>query len=460
QVQVIAWCYHSLSKHVRSYSIERPLFRKKRFAEKRVYCSLVRRHWQRMQRMDNGQFRRMADGLLRKGRLVQASGWRNRLTKYCLVWCSSKERISEDTTSGEQRWILTLDVYSHWTALPFKLKLSPFSLSVLFNMAKGAVAASLRHRFKLPEGFRMETWFPAHMFSGMKKMQAKLRSVDCIVEVHDARIPFTGRNSEFNRLLFKGRPHLLLLNKADLAGPLHRREVAERLTSNGEEREVIFGSFKGSDKMKTSYSLMHQLRRAIEGEMRFHREGLTEYNVMIVGIPNVGKSSVINALRECFTDLNVNACRVGSKPGITRTVAGRVRISDRPLIYMFDTPGVLTPEVYVNRRIHPESVLKLGLCECLPDERVGVELLADYLLYLCNKQDRLAYVSQLQLDGVCDDIHHVLRHLAEKEELKKRIVLYGNAQTLLDLEQAAKKFIQLFRRGHLGGQFLDVDALT
>ncbi|CDW52335.1 mitochondrial GTPase 1 [Trichuris trichiura] len=326
-------------------------------------------------------------------------------------------------------------------------------------MAKGAVMGLRRH-FVLPESFRLETWFPAHMFSGMKKMQAKLRSVDCIVEVHDARIPFTGRNRQFNRLLFKGKPNLLFLNKADLAGSLHRRQVAERLANNGEEGEVIFGSFKSSDKRKTCFALMHQLRRAIEGEMRFHREGLAEYNVMIVGIPNVGKSSLINALRECFTDLNVNACRVGRKPGITRSVTSRVRISDRPLIYMFDTPGVLTPEIYVNRRVHPESVLKLGLCECLPDERVGVELLADYLLYFCNRQDRSAYVSQLQLDDTCDDIDRVLRHLAEKEELKKRIVLYGNTETLLDTECAAKKFIQLFRRGHLGDQFLDVDALT
>uniref|UniRef100_A0A5S6R4I0 Mitochondrial GTPase 1 n=1 Tax=Trichuris muris TaxID=70415 RepID=A0A5S6R4I0_TRIMR len=312
----------------------------------------------------------------------------------------------------------------------------------------------------LPDGLRLETWFPAHMFSGMKQMQAKLRSVDCVVEVHDARIPFTGRNSQFNRLLFRGRPHLLFLNKTDLAGTMHQQKVAERLADSGTAHEVVFGSFKGADKRRTSHVLMHHLRRTFEGKMRFHREGLTEYNVLLVGIPNVGKSSAINALRECFTDLNANACRVGRKPGITRSVTSRVRISERPLIYMFDTPGVLTPEIYVDRRIRPDVVLKLGLCECLPDERIGVEVLADYLLYLCNRQGRLAYVNELQLENDCDDIGHVLRHLAEKHELRRRVTLYGKAQTFLDTDLAAMKFLELFRRGRLGDQFLDLDILA
>ena len=74
----------------------------------------------------------------------------------------------------------------------------------------------LRQTFELPAAFDHRIWFPMHMSVQLKKMEAKLRSIDCVVEVHDARIALTGRNPEFYQKLYAIRPHILVMNKMDL----------------------------------------------------------------------------------------------------------------------------------------------------------------------------------------------------------------------------------------------------
>merc|ERR1712179_886080 len=89
-------------------------------------------------------------------------------------------------------------------------------------------------------------WFPGHMAIGLKKMQAKLKAVDCIIEVHDARIPFTGRNPLFKQTLLGIKPHILVLNKMDLTNLTNRTRLLERLKDQGIS-EVLFTNCKKPD---------------------------------------------------------------------------------------------------------------------------------------------------------------------------------------------------------------------
>ncbi|KRX50063.1 Mitochondrial ribosome-associated GTPase 1 [Trichinella britovi] len=319
---------------------------------------------------------------------------------------------------------------------------------------------AVRNRFALPDAARLSKWFPAHMFTGMKQMQAKVRLVDYVVEVHDARIPFTGRNQQFYRLLYKGKPHLLLLNKADLISKSRVRDVERMLMCK--EDTVLFGSFNGRQKDASAMSLMNLVRHCLNtNEQRFHRQYETDYNVMIVGIPNVGKSTIINSLRARFTALNSKACAVGQKPGVTRSVMNRVRICDQPKIYVFDTPGVLAPQLQSDdNKSCVESILKLALCQCLPNRHVGLETLCDFLLYMLNRQNNFQYVDHLGLSDVSDSIHDVLQQVAEQFHFKRTMSLYGVLQDVQDFERAAEKFLTLFRLGILGDQFLDFEFLN
>lgn len=95
-------------------------------------------------------------------------------------------------------------------------KLVPIFSQRCLSTASSSKLVNFRECFELPEAFDHRTWFPMHMSVQMKKMEAKLRSVDLILEVHDARIALTGRNPEFYQKFYAIRPHILILNKMDL----------------------------------------------------------------------------------------------------------------------------------------------------------------------------------------------------------------------------------------------------
>ena len=98
----------------------------------------------------------------------------------------------------------------------FCSKVFPVCSKRCMSTASSSKLANFREFFELPEAFDHRTWFPMHMSVQMKKMEAKLRSVDLILEVHDARIALTGRNPEFYQKFYAIRPHILVLNKMDL----------------------------------------------------------------------------------------------------------------------------------------------------------------------------------------------------------------------------------------------------
>lgn len=88
-------------------------------------------------------------------------------------------------------------------------------------------------------------WFPGHMGKGMKQMQQKLKQVDCVIEVHDARIPLSGRNSEFRYTISGVKPHILVLNKKDTIERRMQKTIAERLQrEDSEARHVLFTNCK------------------------------------------------------------------------------------------------------------------------------------------------------------------------------------------------------------------------
>lgn len=157
-------------------------------------------------------------------------------------------------------------------------------------------------------------------------MQAKLRSVDCILELHDARIPFSGRNPNFSHGLVGEKPHIIILNKVDLIS----RDQMKKIRKTYEKTispNVVFTNCKydqdpgmkqvgchfyvtwlwlilfcrsAVDLFYFYFQLVPLMKDLIEKSDRYHRTGTKEYHAMIIGIPNVGKSSLINMLRSKY----------------------------------------------------------------------------------------------------------------------------------------------------------------
>lgn len=295
-------------------------------------------------------------------------------------------------------------------------------------------------------------WFPGHMGKGLKSMQTKLKSVDCIIEVHDARIPLSGRNSDFKYTISGIKPHILVLNKLDLIESSHKRKIKKSLQNDYEN--IIFTNCK-NQKCKGVQEIFPLAQDLINNSNRYNRATLEDYQIMIIGIPNVGKSSLVNALRIRHLGKG-NATPVGAAPGITRSVMNKIKMSEDPLFYMVDTPGILSPKV-----TSTETGLKLALCATLHDHLIGERIIVDYLLYWLNKQQNFNYVDIFQMEKPTDNILEVLEHICTVFKKTIRIRDYANNYVIKpDFDLAAKMMLKMFRNGSLGKIMLDEDLIN
>ncbi|KAL0964156.1 hypothetical protein UPYG_G00319960 [Umbra pygmaea] len=289
-------------------------------------------------------------------------------------------------------------------------------------------------------------WFPGHMAKGLKQMRATVKNVDCILEVHDARISFKGSNDSLDV-----RPHLLLLNKMDLADLSSKSRILKQLEKEGVKNVIFTDCVRQRD--ENVKKLVPMVTELILSQPRFHREEDPKFCLMVIGVPNVGKSSLINALRR--TNLKKGrASKVGGEPGITKAVLTRIQVCERPIIHLLDTPGVLPPKIQ-----SLETGLKLALCGTILDHLVGEDIIADYLLFSLNRLEKYGYVDRYDLGEPSDDIQQVLKHIAVKlgkTQRVKAITGVGNITiTVPNYTAAAYDFIRAFRKGDLGQVILD-----
>eukprot|EP00040_Diaphanoeca_grandis_P012606 m.63857 g.63857 ORF g.63857 m.63857 type:complete len:308 (+) comp23351_c0_seq1:118-1041(+) len=275
-------------------------------------------------------------------------------------------------------------------------------------------------------------WFPGHMAKGLRMMQKHQNRCDAIIEVHDARIPTIGRNYKFD--LLAGKPRLVILNKMDLAGVQTGIDSLVNVPSGDRKDTTLYTNCNlqhSSEVLEIVPTLLNMMdQETLNRQPPYLR-------LMIVGIPNCGKSSLINALRRMYIGRG-KCARTGNAPGVTRAIQTDIKIYDTPPVYLVDTPGVMLPNVET-----VEVGLKLALVGTLRDDLVGVELIADYLLYVLNKRRQFAYVKRFDLGNPKDNIDVVLPQIAKKIGALEP---GGGFNT----EVAAQHFIAKYRAGLLG----------
>lgn len=297
------------------------------------------------------------------------------------------------------------------------------------------------------------TWFPGHMNKGMRQMQQKLKNVDLVIEVHDARIPFSGRNEEFKHTVSGVKPHILILNKKDLIDPHLFVPITKQLKEEEDIQHILFTNCK-DHQCQGVRRIMPLAKQLILDSDRYNREGEKDFCMMVIGVPNVGKSSIINVLRNRHLK-KTGASQVGPVAGVTRSVLNRIKVSEEPKTYLIDTPGILMPSIKDSN-----AGLKLALCACTQDHLVGDILMADYLLFRLNLIENFDYVQLMGLKEPTDNITDVLISYAQMMEKYQRVKTHNNEYKLqLNLEVAAKHFLKHFRTGTLGKIFLDKELL-
>ncbi|TYH32061.1 hypothetical protein ES288_A01G221500v1 [Gossypium darwinii] len=314
-------------------------------------------------------------------------------------------------------------------------------------------------------------WFPGHMAAATRAIRSRLKLSDLVIEVRDARIPFSSANQDLQPQLSAKR-RVIALNKKDLANSnvLNLLDLVE---------------FKLKEVISREPTLL----------------------VMVVGVPNVGKSALINSIHQIASTRfplqeKMKRATVGPLPGVTQDISG-YKIAHQPSIYVLDTPGVLVPNIP-----NIEIGLKLALAGSVKDSVVGEDRIVQYLLtvlntrgtplhwkHLANPTEKTTQISEDKPGYNPKDLRPKMKKLPDASDLlyvkdlvaEVRHALYvtlsefgGNIEDENDMEclvehqfevlqkvlriphkssearlMVSKKFLTLFRSGKLGSFVLD-----
>lgn len=281
-------------------------------------------------------------------------------------------------------------------------------------------------------------WYPGHMAKTKKQIIEDLKLIDVIVELLDARIPISSQNPDIGQYT-QGKKRLIVLNKSDLANELQNQKWLQYFEKNN--IPAILADSNSGKGINEAIKKIEQIY--LQNSEKFSSKGRVgkSIRVMVLGIPNVGKSSFINRITR------KKSAQVGNKPGVTRQKQW-VRINEN--IELLDTPGVLWP------KFESEEVgLKLAYTGTIKDDvietiEVGFSLLK-YLIanYKTNLIERYK-LDENKLQQILDiDIEENEKALEIMDEIGKKrgaIISGGN----IDQEKVARIILDDFRSGKLG----------
>lgn len=279
--------------------------------------------------------------------------------------------------------------------------------------------------------FHNQSWFPGHMLKASRQIQEKLKMVDLALLLTDARIPVSSINDKLDETL-GNKAKILVLNKYDLSN----KKITQKWVKHFNKKNIP-AIFTNALQRKGIHQIIDFAKKTIIDDRQ--KKGVTRpllrpYRLLIMGVPNVGKSSIINAL------MKKNSAKTGRTPGVTKHQHWIKLSQDMELL---DTPGIMAPG-----SIEKEKALKLGLCHIIRQDLLGAEILCEYLFYQLLKNNL----------HHCLDIYGINAPESTEDLLTQVALQRGYLQPggRPDREQAAQTILKDFSDGKLANLSFDL----
>ena len=270
-------------------------------------------------------------------------------------------------------------------------------------------------------------WYPGHMKKTRELIAENLKMVDIVIEVIDARIPVSSRNPIIDELV-KNKRRLIILNKSDLSDPKANEAWAETFKKQG--NLVLTMNCMTGIGVGQLYKLLSRLQdEKNEGQLR--KKSL---RMMIVGVPNVGKSSIINRMT------GKKSAKPGDRPGVTK---GKQWLGLENGMQLLDTPGILWPKFE-----DPQVGLNLAFCGSIKDEILDTASLALELIKVLQRDYPQLLRERYKLDELDEDALVNMEAIAAK----RGFILSGKR---VDYERCARTVLDEFRGGKIGNITLE-----
>ncbi len=270
-------------------------------------------------------------------------------------------------------------------------------------------------------------WYPGHMKKTRELIKENLKLVDLVIEVIDSRIPISSRNPIIDSLVLN-KERIIILNKSDLSDSAENDRWKVKLKNTG-SRVITMNCMTGAN--------LNALNRELES-LQKEKNALRKLNkplrMMIVGVPNVGKSSLINRIT------GKKSTQTGDRPGVTK---GKQWLTLKNGMQLLDTPGILWPKFE-----DPRVGLNLAFCGSIKDEILDTTDLAYELLKILEIEYSDLLIKRYKVDEITDDTLSNMDAIATK----RGFILPGKK---IDYERLGRTLLDEFRAGLIGNITLE-----
>lgn len=275
-------------------------------------------------------------------------------------------------------------------------------------------------------------WFPGHMAKARREIESNLKKVDVVIEITDARIPYSSKNPMMDEVI-KDKPRIVVLNKMDLADSRETNRWIRALKDLGVYPVAL--NARETNILKKIEPVAREATKEIFKRMESRGIKPRAIRAMVVGIPNVGKSTFINSMARR------KSAKTGNTPGVTKT---QQWIKAGSIIELLDTPGVLWP------KFEDQSVgLKLSLTGAIKDTVVPLDEVAIYGMNYLIAEDKPTFDAFYKINDYDeDDVLSIYDAIGQSRGMKLR----GNE---IDYEAVTNRIIYDIRNGNIGSYTFD-----